>query len=173
MKKSPVKVFFKSIFLTMGILFFLYGILNPTVYFFGKSADAVCDSADFTEKDGISLYDCHITFHYFAKGAQYDGEYSFTSAYDETIADGMHTVKYIPFIPSYGIIDLGYFIPLANYISAGVGFVFIISGIFLKASSKEKKAQPVTEPSFICPACRKEIDSDSIYCNHCGRKIIE
>ena len=83
-----------------------------------------------------------------------------------------HMVRYIPFVPSYGIIDLGYEIPLANYIFLGGGVLFIIIGILIRQKKAEKKAPLPEKKAFICPACKKEIDSDSIYCSHCGRKII-
>lgn len=172
MKKNPVKTFFKSACLTLGILCLLYSLLNPAVYLFGKSTEAVFDNVDFNPRSEGALYDCEVTFHYFASGARYDGFYSFPSPYDESFSYDTHTVRYIPFIPSYGIIDLGYKIPVASYALCGLGIVFIVVGIVIRPT---KKAAPSAEPapkSFICPACRKEIDSDSIYCNHCGRKII-
>ncbi len=172
MKKNPVKTFLKSAFLTLGILSLLYSLLNPAVYLFGKSTEAVFDNVDFNPRSGGTLYDCNVTFHYFASGARYDGVYSFPSPYDESFSYDTHTVRYISFIPSYGIIDLGYKIPVASYALCGLGIVFIVAGIVIRPTKKAASTPEVAPKSFICPACRKEIDSDSIYCNHCGRKII-
>ena len=60
----------------------------------------------------------------------------------------------------------------ANYIFLGGGVLFIIIGILIRQKKAEKKAPLPEKKAFICPACKKEIDSDSIYCSHCGRKII-
>lgn len=172
MNKNPVKTFLRSAFLTLGILSLLYSLVNPAVYLFGKSTEAVFDSVDFKSRSEGALYDCSVTFHYFASGARYDGTHSFASPYDESFSYDTHIVRYIPFIPSYGIIDLGYKIPVTSYALCCLGIVFIVAGVVIRPT---KKVAPSPEPapkSFICPACRKEIDSDSIYCNHCGRKII-
>lgn len=172
MKKSPVKTVFKSIFLTLGILSFLYSFVNPIVYHFGAKTEAIADSIDYTPSDG-GLCDYSVSFHYFVSGVQYDGSVNFTSPFDETMDYDIHTVRYIPFIPSYGIIDLGYEIPVSNYIFFGCGIIFIIAGILIRQKKAEKKSPvPEEKKAFICPACKKEIDSDSIYCSHCGRKII-
>lgn len=171
MKKSPVKTVFKSIFLTLGILSVLYSFLNPAVYYLGARTEAVTDSIDYTPTDN-DLCDYSVDFHYFVAGVQYDGSVNFTSPFDEMMDYDTHMVRYIPFVPSYGIIDLGYEIPLANYIFLGGGVLFIIIGILIRQKKAEKKAPLPEKKEFICPACKKEIDSDSIYCSHCGRKII-
>lgn len=171
MIKSPVKTVLKSIFLTLGILSCIYSFINPLVYHFGAQTEAITDSIDYVPSDG-GLCDYSVSFHYFVSGSQYDGAVSFTSLFDETIDYDLHTVRYIPFIPSYGIIDLGYEIPAVNYAFAGGGILFIIIGILIRQRKNEKKSSLPEEKTFLCPACKKEIDSDSIYCSHCGRKII-
>lgn len=172
MKKSPVKTVFKSIFLTLGILSVLYGFLNPAVYHFGAKTEAVTDSIDYSPIDD-KLCDYSVKFHYFVAGTQYDGVVNFTSPFDETMDYDTHHVRYIPFIPSYGIIDLGYELPLLNYCFVGGGMLLIIIGILIRQRKSEKKpVLPEEKKAFLCPACKKEIDSDSIYCSHCGRKII-
>ncbi len=174
MKKSPVKTVFKSIFLTLGILAVLYSLINPLIYHFGSTSYASCDKVDFIPIEGSELYTCRAEYHYFVSGEKFSGSISYTTPFDETVEYDRHTVKYFPLLPSFGIIDLGYEIPRENYIFFCAGAVFLLIGLFIKTKKKVKKIKEdaVPEKAFKCPACQREIDSDSIYCNYCGRKII-
>lgn len=174
MEKSPVKTVFKSIFLTLGILAVLYSLINPLIYHCGSTAYASCDKVDFTPIENSELYTCRAEYHYFVSGEKYSGSISYTTPFDETLEYDRHTVKYFPLAPSFGIIDLGYEIPKINYIFFGDGIVFLIVGLFINTKKKVKKIKAeAPEKEFRCPACQREIDSDSIYCSYCGRKILK
>lgn len=171
MKKSPVKTLIKSIFITLGILCFLYGLLNPLVYYFGTETAAVCDNIDYAPSASDEIYDFDVDYHFFVSGTQYNGNAQFSAPYSEEFF-GHTSVKYMPFLPFFNVIDMAYQIPLANFIVCGSGILLLIIGILIKSRKKEISAPSDSEKTFTCPICRGEIDSDSIYCSHCGRKLV-
>lgn len=173
MKKSHIKIFLKSIFITLGALCFVYGLLNPLVYTLGRNADAVCDSIDYKPSDtSDTLYDYTVSYHYFVSGNQYGGTACFTAPYEEEFFRSHYTVKYMPLFHFYGIIDFNYKIPIVNCAIGAGGLALLIIGIFIRTRKKERAVPLPAEKLFLCPICRREIDYDSIYCSHCGRKIV-
>ncbi len=174
LKKSAVKTFLKSALLTLGVLLFLYSLLNPLTYYLGASTTASADNIDIVQT-GDNLYQYNIDYHYFVSGIQYSDNYSFESSFDEKVEYDLHYIKYIPLFPSLSVMDLNYSIPLLSYIFFFSGLFLSILSLFIKTEIKEKplplKKSP-EEKVYFCPMCKKPIDSDSIFCSHCGRKLI-
>lgn len=174
MNKSIGKTITKAAAITLGALLLLAGLINPLTHYAGLENPAICDTVTFNERsDG--LYDINISYHYFVSGREYQGSLKTTGEYDETISLSTHYVRYLPFLPSLGILDSFYKLPLESILSASFGFVFLVLGLFIKTARKESKTKAKETPikkAFVCPACLKEVDSDSIFCNYCGRKIL-
>ncbi len=174
MNKSVTKTIFKTAIITLAILLILAGAFNPLTYYLGKENTATCDSVSFSERtDG--LYDIDIRYHYFASGREYSGSAKLTGEYDESIALKMHYVKYLPFLPSLEILEGTSPFPQNSIVFCASGLILLVLGIFIKTTKrkpKKDKKETLVKKAFVCPACQKEIDSDSIYCNYCGRKIL-
>lgn len=174
LKKSAVKTFLKSALLTLGVLLFLYSLLNPLTYYLGVSTTASADNIDIVQI-GDNLYQYNIDYHYFVSGIQYSDDHSFESSFDEKIEYDLHNVKYIPLFPSLSVMDLHYTTPLLNYIFFFSGLFLLILSLFIKTEIKEKASSFKKLPEekvYLCPVCKNPVDSDSIFCSHCGRKLI-
>lgn len=175
MKKSKIRTVIKIALLTFGLLSLAAGLINPLTYYFGTETTASFDNISFNNIED-DLYLIEAQYHYFANAEEYNGKASFEGAKDESLALTLHPLKYFPFIPSYGVLVTGYFIPKNSIIFSLAGFFTFILGLFVRTTKKEKlseseKADAIS-PVYLCPACECEIDKDSIFCNYCGRKII-
>ena len=176
LQKSKIKTVIKSALITFGILALVAGLLNPLTYYFGKEATAACDSVDFLPSEDGN-YTANIAYHYFISGNEYSGEASFTTPFDETLSSSVQYVRYIPFFPAFGILLKGPAFPLESIIISSSGFIILMVGIFFptakKVSVKESVKEEPSTPIYICPACEREIDKDSIFCNYCGHKLLK
>ncbi len=174
MNKSISKIIVKAMLITLGVLLLFSGIFAPLTYYIGSEATATADNVSFTERED-GLYDINIRYHYFVSGREYERAVTMVGEYDETISLTMHSVKYLPFLPMLGILTLAFSFPLKSIVIASFGIIFLLLGLLLKTTKKAPKQKAKETPvkkAFVCPACLKEVDSDSIYCNYCGRKIL-
>lgn len=175
MKKSLAKTVIKTAIITFGILSLLAGTINPLTYFIGTETTASCDSVVFTPLDNGN-YSIDIDYHYYANsGTRYDSSTVLEGELDESISLKLHDVKYLFFLPGNPVFITGYTIPFQSIIYALSGLIAIIAGLFIKPAKKRPVLPELSIPlpSFICPACGRDIDKDSIFCNYCGRKLIE
>lgn len=176
MKKSPLRTTLKFAFTTLGILSLLFAAFNPAVHYFGGKTDATLDAVSSTQIDG-NQYRYDIRYRYYVAGSGYADSYGFTDRFDETLSEkSSMSVRYFPLVPTYCLPDPGYRIPAASLIFAGIGLFFLILGLLLKTHTRESVAAEEEAPApavFRCPSCHKVVDADSIFCNHCGEKMIK
>ncbi len=181
MNKHTGKIIVKWALITLGFLCLVYGLFQPLVHRFGRTATAVCDDVNAVQNTGNS-YTYSVRYHYFIDGISYNGSLAFTGDFDETLAKkSSYPVRYFPLLPSHGLIDLHYRVSKESRLFTALGLIAFVLGLLVRTNkSKKSKANPSSEkkeelknPSqFFCPACGKAIDPDSIFCNHCGRKLL-
>lgn len=180
MNKCAGKIIVKSALITLGLLCLAYGLFQPFIYRFGRIASAVCDEVSAVQNTGNS-YTYRVSYHYFIDGISYDGALTFTGDFDETLAEkSSYPVRYSPLLPSRGILDLHYQVPKESWFFSALGLIAFVLGLLLRSkpkkakfkSSSGKKGASKKEGGFVCSACGETVDSDSIYCNQCGRKLL-
>lgn len=176
MKRSVFKTIMKSAIVTLALLIILAASLSPICYYFGWETSAKVDTSIVSSENG--LYTEDLTYHYFAYGKEYDG-HAVIKNQTEYPLDPNVNIKYLPVISFISLPVENYEIPVLSYYGFAIGALILISGLLISTKKKTKKEvvdkKEVAEeinPVFTCPYCHKEIDNDSIFCNHCGRKIV-